>query len=260
MDKPKTLWIDLRLFRDQDSYYQYLREGWQVSYITTVEGIEREIYEVDPRLLCFEYDYPDVSSLSALQQVKSLYPSMPLIMLTEQHSESLAIWALRIRVWDYLVKPLRPQDIAKSAAATLMQGASTEEKTSVVQQPPNLFTNPLPVEVRFRPSLNKKTYPAQTFVETHYHEKIYEEDVARLCGMNVSTFSRSFRKEYKTTFRNYLINYRIFKARELLQDPNAMVKGIAYTVGFHDPSYFTRTFRRIVGIVPSHYQQACGIR
>lgn len=98
------------------------------------------------------------------------------------------------------------------------------------------------------------TYAAQAYVDNHYHEKIYENEIAQLCNMNTSTFSRRFKQEHEITFRNYLINYRINKAQRLLQNPNTSVTDIAYTVGFHDHSHFTRTFRRIVGISPSHYR------
>ena len=179
-----------------------------------------------------------------------------IIMLTKQHSEALAIWALRVQVWDYLVKPFHPQELVTSIATLLAADELPKNKIFQSAQRDNLLSNPFPPEVRIRTTQPKKTYPAELFVETHYHEKIYEEEVAQLCGLNAGTFSRYFKKEHQVTFRGYLINYRIFKARELLENPNVMVTDIAYTVGFNDPSYFTRMFRRIVGMSPSHYHQA----
>ena len=251
MDVSKVLWADLRFFRDQVSSYHYLSEDWAVSHISNTERLDIEMRKTTPTLLCFEYDYPDTSGLSALRQARCLFPLMPIIMVTEQHSEALAIWALRINVWDYFVKPLLPQDLMMSVATILARKISAKDGNA--QQHP--LSNPLPAEVRFRSGQKKKTYPAQFFVESHYHKRICEEEVAQLCGMNTSTFSRSFKKEHEMTFCDYLMSYRISKARVLLQNPNASVTDIAYTVGFHDPSYFTRIFRRIVGISPSHYRE-----
>ena len=245
------LWVDLSSVRDQASPYCYLNDEWSVYRISNADKIDPEIRRTLPALLCFEYDYPDFSSLSALRQARCSFPSIPIIMLTEQHFEELAIWALRTRVWDYFVKPIQAKELVTSVATLLAEKAPSKNKT--IQQ--DKLSNPIPVEVRCRPWQKKKTDPAQFFVESHYHERVCEEEVAHLCGVSVSTFSRHFKKEHEMTFRDYLINYRINKASELLQTPNASVTDIAYTVGFHDPSYFTRTFRRIVGMSPSHYRE-----
>jgi len=252
MVRTTMLWVDLRSIRDQVSFSRNLSEEWEVLRIFNSEVIDYEIRKAPPMLLFFEYDYPDISSLSALRQAKHSFPAIPIIMLTEQHSEALAVWALRIRVRDYLVKPLQPQELLTSVATVLAEKALPKDKTA--QQPS--LSNPLPAEVRCRLGLRKKTYPAQTFVENRYHQKIYQEEVAQLCGMNTSTFSRNFKKEHRITFRGYLTKYRIRKAQELLKNPNARVTDIAYTVGFQDPSYFTRTFRRVVGTSPSQYHEA----
>ena len=252
MDTLKILWVDLRYNQNQISSYFHLSKEWAVYCISNIERLDHEIRQTAPALLCFEYDFPDLSTLSALLKTRSLYPSMPIIMLTEQHSETLAVWALRVRVWDYFVKPLRPKELKASASTILEHKASPHDERT--QQ--RLVYNPIPAEVRFRRCVNKKTYPAISFVENNYHEKIYEAVVAELCGMNISTFSRCFKTEYEMTFRDYVINYRIGKARKLLARPNASVTDIAYTVGFKDPSYFTKIFRRIVGMSPSHYREA----
>lgn len=252
MVRPAMLWVDLRSIRDQVSSYHDLSDKWAVSRISNPEEIDLVIRKESPILVFFEYDYPDISSLSALRQVKNSFPAIPIIMLTEQHSEALAVWALRIRAGDYLVKPLQTQELMASVTTILAEKVSPKDKIN--EQYPS--SNPLPAEFRCRVGLRKKTYPAQTFVENRYHEKIYQEEVAQLCGMNASTFSRNFKKEHMITFRGYLTKYRIRKAQKLLQNPNARVTDIAYTVGFQDPSYFTRTFRRVVGTSPSLYHEA----
>lgn len=252
MDISKALWVDLRFIEQQVSSSHYLNNDWAVSRISNADNLDREIRKTTPALLCFEFDYPDTTGLSALRQASCSFPSIPIIMVTEQHSEALAIWALRIRVWDYFIKPLQAKELMRSVATIQMQKAAATDKTT---RRFKLLSNPFPTDARFRANPNKKTHPAQLFVEDNYHRRIYEEELAELCSMNTSTFSRCFKKEHGMTFRNYLVDYRIRKARELLENPNASVSDVAYTVGFHDPSYFTRTFRRVVGASPSHYRE-----
>ena len=252
MDISKVLWVDLRFIEEQESSYHYLNKDWDVSRIKIANSLDRDIRKIMPMLLCFEFDFPDTAGLRALKHASCLFPSIPIIIVTEQHSEALAIWALRIHVWDYFIKPLEAKELVRSVATIPTKGPVVMDKTPCRH---NLISNPIPVELRFRSQQNKRTYPAQSLVEDQYHRRIYEEEVAELCDMNTSMFSRCFKKEYEVTFRNYLINYRIDKATEMLQNPNASVSDIAYTVGFHDPSYFTRIFRRIVGMSPSCYRE-----
>ena len=256
METSRVLWADLRLNRDAAGFQEYLRAHWTVFCLNDADEIVRELRRNAPVLLCFEYDYPDPYSLSVLRQARCLSPSTPIIMLTEQHSEALAIWALRMHVTDYFVKPLPPEDLISSAENLLNQTALPGEVQRQPGQKSALPTHPVPMEVRVRARQKRRTVLAHSFIETHYHEKIYEQELARLCGMNVSTFSRTFKKEHGMTFKNHLIHHRIGKAKEMLETPNALVTDVAYAVGFHDPSYFTRTFRRLVGTSPSRYQEA----
>ena len=50
-----------------------------------------------------------------------------------------------------------------------------------------------------------------------------------------------------------MLRYRIFEACKELQHPNVPVANVAYSVGFNDPSYFARVFRRFIGVSPSEY-------
>ena len=188
MDSSQILWADFRLERKQPSYYHYLTETWSVYCASESEQIIYEIRKVAPILLIFEYDYPDIPSLSALQKTMRLLPSTPIIMLTEQHSEALAVWALRSRVWDYLVKPLSHQELLASAENSLSMPQTDQPSRQC-----GLAPNPIPTDLRFRTCQRKMTLPAQSFVEKHYHKKVYEEEVAQLCGMNASAFSRRFK-------------------------------------------------------------------
>lgn len=51
-----------------------------------------------------------------MQRVKSEHPGLPMLMLTEYHSEAVAIWALRARVWDYIVKPVSVEEFSSRIA------------------------------------------------------------------------------------------------------------------------------------------------
>ena len=86
-------------------------------------------------------------------------------------------------------------------------------------------------------------------------DKLVSLDLAAaLCNMSQFHFSRSFKRICGVTFSDYLLEVRIKKAVELLSRPRATVTGACYEVGFRDPSYFGRIFKRYAGITPSEYR------
>ncbi len=207
-----------------------------------------------PAFLCFEYDYPNCHSLKILKEFCQLYPCIPAIMFTVHHSEELAVWALRNRVWDYHYKPLDERkvgDIAQEMRKYLQ--ASRSDQSPLSSQHLN---SSYPDEVRFgsRDSSQTKVDIAVNFIHQHYSKKITESDAAKVCHLSRFQFSRLFRKVTGLTFQNYLLNYRINIAKTLLRNPDAKVVDIAFAVGFKDPSYFARVFKRLVGTPPSDHQ------
>jgi hypothetical protein len=72
--------------------------------------------------------------------------------------------------------------------------------------------------------------------------------------MNPFRFSRCFKKETGFTFQEYLVRLRIKEALRLLDNPNASITDISFTVGFNDTSYFSRTFKKYLNHSPSEFR------
>jgi DNA-binding NtrC family response regulator len=130
------------------------------SWADDIEGILEKIQKTGTRVLFFEYDYPDIIRLSWLQQIKLRHPSIPIIFVTEQHSEALAIWALRSRVWDYFVKPLVTAEIfhcIESLKAVIAEQSRGAPRKAIL--PPHA----IPADARFRGGSQKKMPLMQAF-------------------------------------------------------------------------------------------------
>lgn len=63
-----------------------------------------------------------------------------------------------------------------------------------------------------------------------------------------------FKKETNITFKNYLIQTRIEKAKELLEKTDLKIYDIAEKVGYNNTRYFSELFQRICGKTPSQYR------
>lgn len=95
---------------------------------------------------------------------------------------------------------------------------------------------------------------AKDYIDSHYNEELSLEDVSREVNLSPQYFSRFFKNETGCNFIEYLTQVRISKAIELLKDNDLSVKEICYTIGYNDPNYFSRIFKKITGYSPSDHK------
>ncbi|MGR5420320.1 helix-turn-helix transcriptional regulator [Vibrio sp. PNB22_4_1] len=93
------------------------------------------------------------------------------------------------------------------------------------------------------------------FIDDNFHQEVREEEVASLCHYSPNYFSKYFHREMGISFRNYLTSKRLSQAQRLLKEqPKSKIAYIAYQCGYHDVSYFSRIFKKKVGISPATYR------
>ena len=95
---------------------------------------------------------------------------------------------------------------------------------------------------------------ARLYIENHYKSNLSSVSLAKKCFVSPEHLARSFKKTYGTTLTEYINHVRISKAKQLLIDTEATVSSVALNVGFSDPNYFTRVFKRRVGQSPTEFQ------
>ena len=92
-------------------------------------------------------------------------------------------------------------------------------------------------------------------IAENYMKDINLNDAAKLVCLNSSYLSELFKKETGENFSEYLTDYRISIAKGLLKDVKYRVIDVAESVGYTDPKYFSRVFKKHVGINPTEYKQ-----
>ena len=95
---------------------------------------------------------------------------------------------------------------------------------------------------------------ASSFNE-NYNRDINIEEYAVSRGMSVSWFIRNFKKYTGTTPMQFITSIRITNAQMLLETTNYAINEIARIVGYDNPLYFSRLFRKQKGCPPSHYRK-----
>lgn len=254
MGAVRLLWIDLCSQSPVHRLFQLVPTKHAAVRIDRFENVLGAIQQLHPQAACIEFDYPDKTRLQAVPVLERTFPGLPLLMFTEYHSEALAVWAFRSGVWDYRVKPISRQTLARSTEMLLANVGSRRQ-----DRPPRSW---LPADLiepaghlQRPPSISRKTGVAVGYIAGHFDQDLRRGALADLCHLSLSEFSRVFRREQGTTFGHFLLEYRIAKARDFLAEPHMTISQVAYAAGFSDASYFSRVFRRLAGVTASEYQQ-----
>jgi len=225
-------------------------QSFELHRLAPLSSIQADVCRLKPALAVFDFDFPTKQGLDIVRETKRACPSLPLIMLTVQHSEALAVWAFRSRVWDYLVKPLARTEVAR-CLASLKDMLSMRDGASRTAAIPGAI---IPEEHRTTAARGHHALTAAlTYVEQNFRRKITSGKAAALCNLSPFQFSRSFKEAYGITFQEYLLRFRIREACRLLNNPGAVVVDTAHLVGFNDSSYFCKIFKRYTSMSPSHF-------
>ncbi|MDP2972627.1 MAG: AraC family transcriptional regulator, partial [Deltaproteobacteria bacterium] len=78
--------------------------------------------------------------------------------------------------------------------------------------------------------------------------------LALFSGLSRTYFFRVFKETTGIRLQDYLIQTRLNKAKILLNDANLKIKQIAYKVGFRNPDYFCRLFKKKTGVSPTEWR------
>jgi two-component system response regulator YesN len=97
---------------------------------------------------------------------------------------------------------------------------------------------------------------AEAFINRNYMKDISLDDISRYCNISSYYFSKLFKQETGENYVEYLSRVRIENAKKMLSESEASVKEISFSVGFSDPNYFSRAFKKYEGVSPTEYKDA----
>jgi AraC-like DNA-binding protein len=247
----KLLRVDLQIADAQGEHIDELANNFELIECGRDSHLKELLVEPTYDAICFDFDHPDRASLKVAEDTKQRYPSLPMIVITVQHSEQLAVWAFRSGMIDYLVKPFPALELARcSSILHEINEAKADQDHRAIRRP-DLSLPKTAFHAFSDPEYNLQT--SLYYVEQNFDKKIRVAVVAKLCNLSAFRFSRLFKSTYGITFRDYVVRFRLREACRLLQSGHATVTQVAYAVGFNDVSYFSRMFKRNFSVNPSDW-------
>ena len=98
-------------------------------------------------------------------------------------------------------------------------------------------------------------FEAMQFISDNYSKDLRLKDVAQAVAISPQYFSKIFKEELGVNFIDYLTKTRMEAAKLMLKEASMSIKEICYQIGYNDPNYFSRLFKKVEGISPTEFIQ-----
>ncbi|MDC7287593.1 PocR ligand-binding domain-containing protein [Blautia schinkii] len=207
------------------------------------------------------------SSLAALSdsdELQKLYNDIPVLPFEKIKSIS----EMLSRLCNYIVDEAKNKNYilemyenlsAVSSGAPRLQNPESEYITQLKDTLSNVVTNAyIQSEVPSEETLKHKVLlPAFDFIYSNKGKMVTLNEAAELCHLSPSYFSRIFTRETGESFSAYTSKLKISWAKQLLERTDLSVTQISDELGFNEPGYFIKTFKKIEGLTPLVYRKYC---
>ena len=182
--------MDFRYSKVEPCVDDALGDAFTIHVTDGNSEIDSDIELLNPQIIVFDFDLPDQVGLDTLQKIKNRFPLLSMLIISDDHSIDLAIWALRLRLCDYFLKPVSSHEITDSFEKILTMTVD-DKKTmdSCCVNQPNVPSDDRPYKTKAN---GLSTVYAVEYVKQNLADKIAVEKVATKCGMSRSHFSRTF--------------------------------------------------------------------
>ncbi len=95
---------------------------------------------------------------------------------------------------------------------------------------------------------------ARVYIQSRFTEGITLEEVAAFVNLSPNYFSNLFKEEYGETFIDFLTKSRMYMAKELIEENSYSLKEISFMIGYKDPNYFSRVFKKYFHSSPRQFK------
>lgn len=230
----------------------------QLEIVLAVNGREAvELFrEKQCHLALLDIEMPGINGLEAAEIIRQENKMCSIIFLTAFDEFSYAKKAISVKALDYLLKPVAEEELVAVLEEAIRyaqdlegRGGVAEKETLVSEEEDNV-----PEGVGENLRMNAVAENIRKFIEQHYMEDIALQDVAAAMNYSDAYFCKLFKQCFDKSFVSYLTWFRMEKAKEMLGDVLVNVKDVSVNVGYRDSNYFTKVFKRLVGVTPSEYR------
>lgn len=255
--KPADLTIEknerpiILVVEDSPDLVEYLRAILDNDYHLEVasngrEGLKKAM-DCIPDIILSDVMMPEMDGIAMLEKIKSDQRTshIPIVMLTAKADIASKLSGLERGADDYLAKPFIEEELQVRLKKLVELRRLLRERYASMEALPKTNDKAIILEDAFMLKI-------RSIMEAHLdNDQFGIHELCKEIGMSRAQLYRKFKSLTDKTVNEYLMNFRLFKAREMLQNSDLNVSEVAYEVGFKNLSHFSRAFTEAFGLNPS---------
>lgn len=202
--------------------------------------------EYKPNIILVDINMPFLDGLGFIEKVRDFLPNTIIIIITGYDEFHYAKRAIQLQVFDYLLKPVN----------------SIELKEIILKVIDQLQNLPKSLDSKDTKNNRAEYSPIVMLIKNYIDGNYMQEDlsmqgVADRFDISLSYLGKLMKYELGKTFIEYLTEVRMENAKKILQEENISIKihEVAQLVGYSSQHYFSRVFKKEIGITPIEYKQ-----
>lgn len=209
---------------------------------TGVQALEK-IEELNPSLLVTDIRMPVMDGLELIERARETHPDLDCIVLSGYADFEYAQRACRLQAFDYLLKPVELSALRGALERLRVRYAARRKELDMAFSGRGGTSPQLAAEL------------LREYLNAHYREDVKINLIAESMNYSAGHLSRVFQQSFDISPNKYLIKLRIQHACQLLtSDDELTASAVGAMVGYPEPGYFTRIFKKYVGISPQQYR------
>lgn len=239
--------------KENNELYQSLSLKEEIVVIDSLKDSIKSIPHDKGDLLLIDCGFDGNEGLKLLKTIKSTWPGMPVILLTDLKSENIAIEAFRIGVRGYYKKPVNIFELKDNIEKLLKIKRNSKEKRAPLERKLDATAELLGKVTSAIPS---NLLRSVSYVEEHLSnpEGICLEKLAKEACLSKYHFCRIFKSTIGMSPMSFVEFMRVQRAKDLLARNDVRISAVVHYAGFNDFSNFTRKFKKYTGVTPSIYK------
>jgi len=191
-----------------------------------------------------DINLPDINGLALAKKMMALFPSIIIVIISGYDDFNFTRQAIQLQVFDYLLKPVAPSDITYllNKIDNKLIDETSQKKTFKNE---DIKLSPLCLNAI---DIIKERYSDNTLSLAFVSKELFVDS---------SYLSKQLKKQTGKSFSDYLTDYRLNKAKELLQQTtiNLSIQEVSTKVGYANPHYFSRLFKLHENLSPTEFKE-----
>lgn len=206
-----------------------------------------EIILFQPHLIIVDINMKGIDGLTLISKVREKNITTEIIILSGYNNFDYARNAIKLRVFDYLLKPVNRQELYKNIRNVKMNMLKQVTSESRIPKSSSSDINTYECSEQFKNII--------LYIDKNLNKGISLSLLSEVTDLHPNYISVMFKREIGITFSEYIDTVRTNKAISLLQyKSHITISEIADLLGYQSERQFFRTFKKMTGLTPKEYK------